>query len=131
MLSKEQKALEESLTTLIKEVNDNKKDLQQLDKDLLKRLTESSGNLLEDTELMEVLNNTKTQSKEVKVKLADADIKTKEINEKREQYRPIVIRGSALYFSMIELQQVNWMYNSSLEQFLTLFNYSIEHSERA
>lgn len=67
----------------------------------------------------------------MKVKLADADIKTKEINEKREQYRPIAIRGSALYFSMIELQQVNWMYNSSLEQFLTLFNYSIENSERA
>lgn len=65
------------------------------------------------------------------MKLADADIKTKEINEKREQYRPIAIRGSALYFSMIELQQVNWMYNSSLEQFLTLFNYSIENSERA
>jgi len=39
----------------------------------------------------------------VKVKLADADIKTKEINEKREQYRPIAVRGSALYFSMIEL----------------------------
>ena len=33
---------------------------------------------------MDVLNSTKTQSKEVKVKLADADIKTKEINEKRE-----------------------------------------------
>ena len=71
---------------------------------------------------MDVLNSTKTQSKEVKVKLADADIKTKEINEKREQYRPIAVRGSALYFSMIELQQVNWMYNSSLEQFLVLFN---------
>ena len=52
---------------------------------------------------MEMLNNTKTQSKEVKVKLADAEIKTKEIQEKREQYRPIAIRGSALYFCMIEL----------------------------
>ena len=58
--------------------------MQRLDKNLLHRLANSTGNLLDDTELMDVLNNTKTQAKEVKVKLVDADIKTKEINEKRE-----------------------------------------------
>jgi dynein heavy chain len=67
----------------------------------------------------------------VSVKLADAEIKTKEINEKREQYRPVAIRGSALYFCMIELSLINWMYNSSLEQFLKLFDESIELSEKA
>jgi dynein heavy chain len=75
----------------------------------------SQGNLLDDHELMEVLNSTKTQSKEVAVKLIDAEQKTKQINENREQYRPVAIRGSALYFCIIELQFVNWMYNSSLE----------------
>ena len=67
----------------------------------------------------------------MKVKLADAELKTKEIQEKREQYRPIAIRGSALYFCMIEMQLVDWMYNSSLEQFLALFNFSIDSSEKA
>ena len=33
----------------------------------------STGNLLDDTELMDVLNLTKTQSKEVAVKLLDAE----------------------------------------------------------
>ncbi len=60
MLSKEQKALEESLNTLLADVNFNKKDLQRLDKNLLERLTQSKGNLLDDTELMDVLNLTKT-----------------------------------------------------------------------
>jgi len=105
--------------------------LQKLDANLLHRLTSSTGNLLEDTELMEVLNSTKTQAKEVAAKLTDAEIKTKEINEKREQYRPVAIRGSALYFTMIEVAQVNWMYNSSLEQFLKLFMESIDLSEKA
>jgi len=82
---------------------------------LLHRLSTSKGNLLDDTELMDVLNNTKTQAKEVAAKLIDAEIKTKEINEKREQYRPVAVRGSALYFTIIEVAQVNWMYNSSLE----------------
>jgi len=84
VISKEQKALEDQLNFLLQDVNNNKKDLQILDRNLLKRLTESTGNLLDDTELMEVLNNTKTRAKEVQAKVEDAEIKTKEINEKRE-----------------------------------------------
>jgi len=117
-LSKEQAALEQSLNALVLDVNKNKKDLQILDKNLLQKLTSSTGSLLDDTELMDVLNQTKSQSKEVSIKLIDAEIKTKEIQEKREQYRPVAIRGSALYFCMLDMSLVSWMYNSSLEQFL-------------
>jgi len=131
VLTKEQRALEESLNTLMREVTQNKKDLKLLDDLLLRKLTTSTGNLLDDLELVEILNNTKTQSKEVKNKLYDAEIKTKEINEKRETYRPVAIRGSVLYFSMLEIAQVNWMYNSSLKQFLTLYNYSIDTATKA
>jgi len=72
VLTKEQRQLEESLNTLNREVTQNKKDLKLLDDLLLRKLTTSTGNLLEDTELVEILNNTKTQSKEVKNKLIDA-----------------------------------------------------------
>jgi dynein heavy chain len=72
------------LTSLLAGVNANTKDLAKLDANLLHRLTTSKGNLLDDTDLMDVLNNTKTQAKEVATKLVDAEIKTKEINEKRE-----------------------------------------------
>lgn len=131
VISKEQKALEDNLNQLLSDVNQNKKDLQRLDANLLQRLTQSQGNLLDDTKLMEVLNNTKTQAKEVAAKLQDAEVKTKEINEKREQYKPVAVRGSALYFTMIEVAEVNWMYNSSLDQFLGLFSDSIDLSEKA
>jgi dynein heavy chain len=73
---------------------------------------------LDDTELMDVLNQTKQQSKEVAIKLVDAEVKTKEIQEKRELFRPVAIRGSALYFTMLDMSLVSWMYNSSLDQFL-------------
>jgi len=64
---------------------------------------------------MDVLNSTKTQAIDVNTKLIESDIKTKEINEKREQYRSVAIRGSALYFTMIDVSLINHMYNSSLE----------------
>jgi len=131
LLSKEKKALEESLNTLLTDVTQNKKNLQLLDKSLLEKLTESQGNLLEDQELVEVLNTTKTESKNVQTKLIEAEVKTKEINEQREQFRPVAIRGSVLYFCIIELSLVNWMYNSSLGQFLQLFDYAIDNSEKA
>ena len=62
--------------------------------------------------------------------MVDAEIKTKEINEKREQYRPVAIRGSALYFCIIDMSLISWMYNSSLEQYLKLFDESIDQSEK-
>lgn len=97
------------------DVNKNKKDLKELDKNLLNKLVNAKGSLLDDQELMDVLNSTKTQAKDVAIKLVESDIKTKEINEKREQYRAVAIRGSALYFTMIEVSMINHMYNSSLE----------------
>lgn len=66
----------------------------------------------------------------MQVKLADAEVKTNEINEKRCTFRPVAIRGSVLYFCIIEIAQVSWMYNSSLNQFLSLYNASIDNSPK-
>ncbi len=60
VLSKKQRVLEESLKSLLKEVTNNKKVLKKLDESLLHKLTTSKTNLLEDTELVEILNSTKT-----------------------------------------------------------------------
>jgi len=58
-------------------------------------------------------------------------VKTKEIQEKRELFRPVAIRGSALYFTMLDMSLVSWMYNSSLDQFLFLFDESIDNSTKS
>lgn len=42
----------------------------------------------------------------------------------------MAIRGSVLYFCMIEISQINWMYNSSLNQFLDIYNKSIDDSPK-
>ncbi|KAL4465245.1 hypothetical protein ABPG74_001959 [Tetrahymena malaccensis] len=131
VISKEQRVLENSLNQLLADANQNQKDLQHLDMKLLECLINSQGNLLDDIELMDILNNTKTQAKEVATNLINAQIKAIEINVKREQYRPVAIRGSAIFFTMTDISLVNWMYNSSLQQFLKLFSESIDLSEKA
>lgn len=78
-----------------------------------------------------MLANIKTKSREVNDKLTEAREKTAEIGDKREQFRPVAARGSVLYFCVVEMIQINWMYNTSLEQFLGLFYYSISNSAKA
>merc|ERR1719399_1342604 len=106
VLQMEQRALEESLAALREDVTNNTKSLQLLDKQLLERLSSSQGNLLEDTELIEVLANTKAKAKEVEGKLQEADERKREINDKREQFRPVATRGSIMYFNMVDMTNV-------------------------
>jgi len=57
-------------------VSSNKKALLLLDEKLLNKLTTATGSLIEDTELVEVLNYTKTKSKEVAQVLNISETKT-------------------------------------------------------
>jgi len=131
VIGKEQKALEDQLNGVLEEVNMNTKALMSLDASLLERLTSNSGNLLEDEELIGVLANTKTKAAEVKQKIDAAEATKASIAEKREQFRPVATRGSVLYFAVVEMSNVNCMYQTSLTQFLTLFNASMDRAEKA
>lgn len=89
------------------------------------------GSLLDDTELIDVLATIKNKSKEVNEKLIESKEKRIEINEKREAFRMVASRGSVLYFCIVEMTLVNWMYNTSLQQFLGLFDWAIDNAPKA
>ena len=131
VIQKEQRSLEESLKNVLEEVNNNTKALLRLDQLLLERLSENTGNLLDDEELITVLADTKLKSTDVKEKLIAAADMRKNINEKREQYRPVATRGSVLYFAIVDMSNVNCMYQTSLDQFQVLFDKSMEVAPKA
>ena len=81
VISKEKRTLEENLQQIMEDITLNTKTLLLYDKALLERLTSTQGNLLDDTELIEVLNNTKAKAREVQQKLIEAAEKQKTINE--------------------------------------------------
>jgi dynein heavy chain len=131
VIGKEQKALEEQLSDILQGVVANTKSLKDLDASLLQRLSENSGNLLDDDELIAVLEKTKAQAEEVNLKLKSADEAKRSIDEKREQFRPVATRGAVLYFSIVNIGLVNVMYQTSLDQFLDIFMGSMEKSEKS
>ena len=78
-----------------------------------------------------MLATIKLKSKEVNEKLVESAEKKIEINDKREIFRPVAARGAVLYFCIVEMSLVNWMYNTSLSQFIELFEWSILNSPKA
>ena len=61
----ERKELEEQRERLILETSDNKKLLKELEDSLLRELATSSGNMLDNTELLVTLEETKSKASEV------------------------------------------------------------------
>ena len=94
----ERAELEEQRQKLVADVNANQRTLKRLEDDLLYRLANSEGNLLDDTSLIEVLQLSKETSIEVKAKLETAAETDARISGAREEYRPVATRGSLLYF---------------------------------
>jgi dynein heavy chain len=97
----------------------------------LRRLSNSQGNLLDDTQLIDVLAVTKQTAQDVSDKLANASETNNKINEACEEYRPVAHRATLIYFLIAKFSVVNCMYQTSLAQFNELYEKSIDASEKA
>jgi dynein heavy chain len=131
LILKEKYELEEQRKALVEEVTAYKRKIKQLEDDLLFRLSNSTGNLLDDTELIDVLAVTKRTAQEVNEKLATASDTNKKITEACEEFRPVARRATLMYFLLAEFATVNCMYQTSLAQFMELYEAAIDLAERA
>jgi dynein heavy chain len=123
--------MEEKKNSLVINNARMKKELQELEDQILFMLSNSTGNILDDHKLIETLATSKVKSQEITAKVVEAEKTEKEIDIKRNEYRPVAYRGSILYFACAALGTIDPMYQYSLQWFRGLFVQAIRLSEKA
>ena len=123
--------LEEERTKLIININNDKNQLKAIEDKILKMLFESEGNILDNEELVNTLNDSKTTSAAISRRLEEAEKTEANISTAREKYRPVAAKGSIMYFVVANLSLIDPMYQFSLRYFTQLFNLTIENSTKS
>uniref|UniRef100_A0A7N8WQ61 Dynein, axonemal, heavy chain 6 n=1 Tax=Mastacembelus armatus TaxID=205130 RepID=A0A7N8WQ61_9TELE len=123
--------LEEQRNELIVQINADRNQLKDIEDRILKLLFTSEGNILDNEELVQTLQESKVTSQAIKHRLEEAEATELMINSARECYRPVATRGSILYFVIASLSEIDPMYQFSLKYFKQLFICTIEMSEKS
>lgn len=127
-IQREQPELEQQKSQLLAEEEALKVQLAQVEKFLLKTLADSTGNILENTQLIETLQETKEKSATIAAALRKSKELQASLDGQRDAYRPIAERGASAYFLLKDLRTLNHMYQFSLALFLRHFNQALANA---
>ncbi|CAH8605767.1 unnamed protein product [Dicrocoelium dendriticum] len=131
VVRKERPELEEQKDKLVIGIAAGKRKLADLEDEILRLLNEAQGSLLDDEQLVNTLQTSKTTSTEVTEQLQIAEKTEAQIDAAREGYRPCAQRASVLFFVLNDLGRIDPMYQFALDAYIDLFNLSIDKSPRS
>jgi len=122
--------LEAQFSQLVTEMGESALLIVNLEDTLLHLLSSSTGNILDNAELITTLEETKTKAVEISAKLEEATHARDEISRARSAYTPVAKRGSILYFGLAGLAIIDSMYESSLDSYLGVFVGALDASKK-
>lgn len=131
VVAKERPDLEDKRQNLIVQSAANKKDLSDVEEMILKTLSQSKGNILEDETAIQVLDSSKLLSEDI-IKKQEATKETEEkIESFRHNYRSIAQHSASLYYCVTDLPNIDPMYQYSLTWFINIYVMSIETANKS
>ncbi|GAB0094138.1 hypothetical protein DMENIID0001_093740 [Sergentomyia squamirostris] len=126
----ERPKLEEQQRQLSVQRNVFKIQLKGLEDKLLERLSGETGNILENSSLVENVEANKKLAEEIEIRSREARETAVEITAARELYRDVARRAAILYFILMDLHKVNPVYQYSMEMFRCVFVRAIDTTEK-
>eukprot|EP00736_Rhodelphis_marinus_P010572 Rmarinus@m.9666 len=130
VVNKERPDLEQQRADLLRQQNEFKIKLKELEDNLLYNLSNAEGDILANVELIENLEITKSTAKEISEKVEEAKIMEENIATMREVYRPVATRGALLYFLVDQLWILDHMYRFAMANFVTILKKGMDLAEQ-
>ncbi|KAF6251999.1 flagellar outer dynein arm heavy chain beta [Scenedesmus sp. NREL 46B-D3] len=112
--------LQEQAGALVRQLAEYTITLKELEDSLLFRLANAQGDILEDIELIENLEETKRTAVEIEEKVKQAKVTEVSISRAREVYRPVAARGSQVYFLIDNLNALDRVYHYSMANYVAI-----------
>ncbi|KAI5098641.1 cytoplasmic dynein 2 heavy chain 1, partial [Silurus meridionalis] len=122
----EKPELEREKTRLLQQEEEKKIQLALLEDSLLQTLATAQGNILENKELIESLNQTKASSALIHTALTESHRLQASLDQERDAYLPLAESASKMYFVITDLSRVNCMYHFSLASFVGIFHRALQ-----
>ena len=120
--------LAEKKSNLVVEQAALNKQMYDIESQILFLLANSTGNILDDTNLIETLAQAKITGNECSEQMAEAEKTAIEIDERSEEYRPVANRAALLFFCLADLANVDPMYQYALPWFTQLFRNGVQRA---
>ncbi|MFT7803200.1 cytoplasmic dynein 2 heavy chain 1 [Arapaima gigas] len=130
-IQQEKPDLETEKTRLLQQEEDMKIQLAKLEESLLETLATAQGNILENKELIESLNQTKSSSALIQGSLSESHRLQASLDQERDAYLPLAESASKMYFVITDLSKINNMYRFSLAAFLRIFQRALQSKEES
>ena len=130
VVAQERPDLEEEKNKLVVQNAENSAKLQEVEDQILRVLSSSEGNILEDGEAVAILQESKRVSDDIGEKQKVAKKTEISIDEARVNYDPVAKHASVLFFTVVEIGNIDPMYQYSLTYFIGLFLRSIKDSPK-
>lgn len=102
--------------------------MEELEDRSLSLLHTSRGNILDDEVLITTLDESVKMSHVLQERVDQSEHTEETINMNREKFIPVASRGAILYFVLVELANVDVMYQFALPWFTRLFAKCLESS---
>ncbi|XP_064157010.1 dynein cytoplasmic 2 heavy chain 1 isoform X2 [Anguilla rostrata] len=130
-IQQEKPELETEKTRLLQQEEDKKIQLAKLEESLLETLATAQGNILENKELIESLNQTKSSSALIQESLTESHRLQASLDQERDAYLPLAESASTMYFVITDLSKINNMYRFSLAAFLRIFQRALQSKKES
>mmetsp|Transcript_49836 Transcript_49836/g.161224 ORF Transcript_49836/g.161224 Transcript_49836/m.161224 type:complete len:2909 (-) Transcript_49836:280-9006(-) len=130
LVALEEPEVEKKRQSLVVESAQSKAQLKEIEDRILYLLSVSTGNILDDDELISTLANSKVTSVKIEERVKEQEKTGVLVQQTRDAYIPVAVRCSAMFFVVADLCKVEPTYQYSLEWFIEIYILAIKTAEK-